>query len=350
MKSRKLDLFVCISCGVVIAGFVFFSSDRATLVSSFRDLKLWWILAACGCMVIYWLMESIALHLLLKKSDPGRSFKDSFKVAMGGQYFNAITPFSSGGQPFQAYYLTRQGMDVGDAAVGLLGRFLVYQTALVAVSTVLLILRMGYFREKVQNFALVVLIGYLINFIVLALLVAVGVFRGAAEKGCRWVIRAGGKLRLLKDPQKASEHAEKSLLRFHANFRALLRHGGRLWVGFFLSVIQLLAYLAVPWFIYLAFGLSGADPLTMLGAQGFVMMIASFVPIPGAGVGSEGAFYFFFRHLFPGDGQVAVAMILWRLITFYLTVVVGAGFAIRANKNNKPKEEDETRHEDRTVQ
>ena len=337
MKSKKLDLFICISCGVIIAGFVFFSTDRATLAASFHDLKLWWIAAACGCMVIYWLMESIALHLLLKKNDPDRRFRDSFRVAMGGQYFNAITPFSTGGQPFQAYYLTRQGMDVGDAAVGLLGRFLVYQTALVGLSTVLLVLRLGYFREKVQNFALVVFIGYLINLVVLAALVAVGVFRGAAEKGCHWIIRLGGAVRALKDPAATEAKARKSIDRFHTHFTQLLRHGGRLWIGFFLSAIQLLAYLAVPWCIYKAFGLSGADPLTVLGAQGFVMMIASFVPIPGAGVGAEGSFYFFFRHLFPREGQIAVAVILWRLITFYLTVVAGAGFALRAGKNKSEK-------------
>lgn len=334
VKSRKLELFICVSCGVVIAGFVFFSSDPAVLARSFHDLKLWWILAALGCMLVYWLMESLALHLLLKKSDPARRFGDTFRVAMGGQYFNAITPFSTGGQPFQAYYLTRQGMDVGDAAGGLLGRFLVYQAALVALSTALLVARMGYFREKVQNFALVVLIGYLVNFAVLAALVAVGLFRGAADKGCRAVIRLGGKLRIVKDPQRALEQAGASLDRFHSNFRHMLRHAGRLWIGFFLSVVQLFAFLAVPWCIYRAFGLSGADPLTVFGAQGFVMMIASFVPVPGAGVGAEGSFYFFFKHLFPGQGQIGVALILWRLITFYLTVIVGAPFALRAGRKN----------------
>ena len=332
MKSKKLDLFICLSCGVVIAGFIFFSTDPATLAKSFHDLKLWWLLAAVGCMAVYWLMESLALHLLLKKSDPARRFGATFRVAMGGQYFNAITPFSTGGQPFQAYYLARQGMDVGDAASGLLGRFLVYQTALVSVSTVLLIARLGYFREKVQNFALVVLIGYLVNLAVLAALVAVGLVRGAADRSCRALIRLGAKLRLVKDPEKKLEQAETSLTRFHGNFQSMLLHTGRLWAGFFLSVVQLFAYLFVPYCIYRAFGLSGADPLPVIGAEGFVMMIASFVPIPGAGVGAEGSFYFFFNHLFPGEGQIGVAMILWRLITFYLTVVVGAGFAVGANR------------------
>ncbi len=352
MKSKKkqlFNLFVCVSCGAVVIGFLFFSTEPASLAASVRELRIGWLLGAVGCMPVYWLLEAWALHILLKKMDPARRFRDSFKVAMGGQYFNAITPFSTGGQPFQAYALTRQGMTVSDGAVGLLGRFLMYQSALVAVSTVLLVVRLGYFLERVQNFALVVLVGYAVNFAVLAGLLAVGLFRGAAEFVCRNAIRLGGKMRLVKDAAEKEKAAEESLRRFHENFRVLLRHGKRMWAGFFLSVLQLLAYLAVPWFIYRAFGLSGADPLTILGAQGFVMMISSFVPIPGAAVGAEGSFYFFFRGLF--RERLAVAMVLWRFITFYLTVVVGAVFALQTGKKQGGMlEKGGSIHEDRSVQ
>ena len=332
MKTRKLDLFVVISCGVVIVGFVFFSSNPATLARAIRQLQFPWIAAALGFMIAHWLAESAALHLLLKESAPHRRFWDTVRVTMGGQYFNAITPFASGGQPFQAYYLTRQGMDVGDAAGGLLGRFLAYQTALVAVSTVLLIARLAFFLERVTNFTLVVLVGYLVNLAVLAALVTVGWFRGAADGICRRAIRLGGKLRLLKDPGKTQEKADESLRRFHAKFQFILRHRGRLWISFLFSVAQIVTLFAVPWCVYRAFGLSGTDLLTVIAAQGFVSMIASFVPLPGSSGGAEGAFYFFYRPLFSDDGSLAVAMILWRLITFYFTVVVGAVFALRAHK------------------
>ncbi|MBQ3865910.1 MAG: flippase-like domain-containing protein [Clostridia bacterium] len=349
MKSKKLDLFICISCGVVIAGFIFFSTDPKTLAGAFRTLDLRWLLAAVFCMPVYWSLEALALHILLKKRDPGRRFRDTLRVSMGGQYFNAITPFSTGGQPFQAYYLTKQGMDVGAASSCLLGRFLEYQVALVAVSTVLLLARLSYFRAQVTHFSLVVLVGYAVNAAVLAGLLAVGLWRGAADRVCRWAIRLGAHLRLVKDKEKTLARAEESLDRFHRDFQGLLRHQGPLWTGFCLSVLQLLAYLSVPYFVYRAFGLSAADPLTLIGAEGFVMMISSFVPIPGAGVGAEGSFYFFFRHFFPVEGQVAVAMILWRLITFYLTVAVGVGFALKAGGSGKRKERDK-QVEDRSVQ
>ncbi len=41
---------------------------------------------------------------------PKFRFRDTFLCTIIGQYFNCITPLSSGGQPFQAYYYNRFGM------------------------------------------------------------------------------------------------------------------------------------------------------------------------------------------------------------------------------------------------
>ena len=41
--------------------------------------------------------------------------KNSIKVSMIGLLFNNITPFSSGGQPMQAYELTKTGKRVSDS-------------------------------------------------------------------------------------------------------------------------------------------------------------------------------------------------------------------------------------------
>lgn len=336
MSIKKLDLIICLSCGVIIGGFLFFSTDPAILAEHFFSLSPGWLAAALGCMIAYWVLEGGILHILLKRSDARRRFRETFRVSMGGQYFNAVTPFSTGGQPFQAYYLAKQGTDVGVAAGALLGKFLVYQIALVFVSSVLLLARISYFRARVPDFFAVVLIGYLVNLVVLLVLVGVGFFRGVADRLCRFFLRLGKRLRLVRR-EDAMDRAEAALTRFHGEFREMLRNPGALAAGFGLSLVQLTLYLAVPWCLYRAFGLSQVDPLTVLGAQGFVMMIASFVPLPGAGVGAEGAFYFFFRTFFPAEGQLSVAMILWRLITFYLTVAAGAPFALRAGHTSSQK-------------
>lgn len=67
-----------------------------------------WILAALGLMVVYWVFESLGLHLAVSRFVPTQNPGDTFCATMIGQFFNCITPFSSGGQPMQAWYLVKK--------------------------------------------------------------------------------------------------------------------------------------------------------------------------------------------------------------------------------------------------
>jgi len=51
-------------------------------------------------------------------------------------------------------------------------------------------------------------------------------------------------------------------------------------------------------------------------------MVSAFVPLPGGSGGAEGSFVLFFAPFFPDD--LLVALLLWRIVTYYLGMVVGA--------------------------
>ena len=56
-------------------------------------------------------------------------------------------------------------------------------------------------------------------------------------------------------------------------------------------------------------------------------MISSFVPLPGAAGGAEYSFHTFFAPFFAPYGiSVNLAMLLWRLITFYFPILAGSCF------------------------
>ena len=291
------------------------------------------------CMVFYWLGETLTIHVLLKKHFSDQRFGDSLCLTMGGLYFGAITPFSSGCQPFQAYYLSKKGRDVGVSASVLLTKFIVYQCALVSLGTVLLILRWQFFRAVVPGFYRLVLVGYAINLAILIFLIFLGLFRGISDNICRFIIKIGAKIRLIKKPEETLEKAENALNMFHNTFRDMRKNVPVLLLAFVCSVLELGAFLSVSYCVYRAFGLTGVDLVTMVAAQSFVLVIASFVPIPGAGVGAEESYYFLFRNFYPEEGQIKVAIIIWRLINFYLTLLVGSFFAmhIRRVKDNAAK-------------
>ena len=71
--------------------------------------------------------------------------------------------------------------------------------------------------------------------------------------------------------------------------------------------------------------------LTLVAAQAFILLVTSFVPIPGAFGAAEGGFYVFFDSYFP-DNLIAVALFMWRIVTFYLPVIIGMIFTVWERK------------------
>jgi uncharacterized protein (TIRG00374 family) len=63
-------------------------------------------------------------------------------------------------------------------------------------------------------------------------------------------------------------------------------------------------------------------------------MITSFVPVPGASGAAEGGFYLFFKNFF-SPSTLAGAVIMWRIMTYYMNIFIGAPFALKNPKKKK---------------
>ncbi len=335
MKSNKLNIFIIITCAAVVIGFIFFNTGADNLLENLKELKIAWVILAVVCMALYWFFESIVLHIMLKPMHKQQKYKDTLALSVGGQYFNAITPFSTGGQPFQAYILTKQGVALGKGINALFSKFIVYQIALVLLTAILLLLRLDYFKQNISNFSLIVLIGFLVNLGVLFWLLGIAIFQKITRKIAGAIISFLAKIKIIKDPESKRAYMDRELETFGVYFKERIKDVPSFLLAFLFSVAQLLSYMAVLYMLYRAFGLNEMDFLTIISAHAFVMTMAAFIPVPGAGIGAEGFFYFFMRQFFVKDGQLGVAMILWRLITFYLTIVVGVVFAFISNKTAK---------------
>lgn len=94
-----------------------------------------------------------------------------------------------------------------------------------------------------------------------------------------------------------------------------------------MTTFQLTAFFLVPYCVLMALGVQGLQVGDVVASAAFILMISSFVPLPGASGGAEGSFYVFFQMFFKASGSVSVAILLWRMFTFYLPIVVGVYFA-----------------------
>jgi len=100
-----------------------------------------------------------------------------------------------------------------------------------------------------------------------------------------------------------------------------------------LTAIQLFLYFSITYIIYLGFGLSETDLFTVTACQSFVLMISSFVPLPGALGAAEGSYAAFFGGIF--GSFTALSTFIWRFLTFYLPIIIGLCINLFLSKTGK---------------
>lgn len=155
-------------------------------------------------------------------------------------------------------------------------------------------------------------------------------YNPVATKGfVMWIISAIKKMGLLKkyDSDKALgpiEDYAKHIEEIRQNKKAML-------ILVVYTVLQLIAFFSITYFVYLALGQTGgASYVDILAIQTVVYVVVSFIPTPGGAGASEGSFYLLFKAFFAGD-VLLYGMALWRIIIYYGSILV-SGIVIGFDK------------------
>lgn len=334
MKNNKLGIAFVVGVMAIFAGYLVSSGKINMVREHIWNLNWNWLAAACLSIILYWLLEAKMVNNIIKSMGGHQTFFEAFKITMIGQFFSGITPFASGGQPMQLYLLTKQKVPVGQGTSALMSKFIVYQGTLVIYALVLLIFKAQFFIKNIQNLFVLVVIGFGVNAVVIGALVFFSRSKDVNKSLLAKLIRFGHKIKLVKDPVKTIKNIENEVEEFHENAVQLRQNKGLLINTVFLTVVQLTLYFVVPYFIYRSFGLGGGNLVNILSATAFVLMITSFIPIPGASGGAEGGFYLIFGLFFIGK-YILTAIILWRVMTYYFWIMVGGIWMIFTDFSHK---------------
>lgn len=295
------------------------------LLKALTSARIDYLFYALLCIVFYWIFETFVLQSICSKLSKKIDVVTCFRTTMVGQLFNCITPLASGGQPMQAVVLNQNNIPIGQASCILLAKFIVYQTTLTIYSFVLIFLKLEYFLKHVSGFGLLVLVGFAVHILVVVLLIGVGFFPKTTRKFLIKLTHILHKLKFVKDISKMTDKINHELDEFYHNFSIIKKDLKLLILPTIITVLQLTAFFVIPYFVCLSLGIKG-DLLTIICASAFVLMITSFIPLPGGSGGAEGGFYFFFQIFFPKAALLAIAIILWRIFTFYLPIMIGILF------------------------
>jgi uncharacterized protein (TIRG00374 family) len=331
-KMMIINIVILVLVTLLLVFYLFFVDGIDSFIKAFQNASLLPMLTAFLMMAVYWMMESFTVYVIAKKVYPPHRLKNSIKTVMIGQLFNSITPFATGGQPMQAFVLIQRGMPAGLATFSLFSRFIIYQIVLTLFSIIALIFRLNFFVSHISSLGYIVLIGFLVNFAVVGGLLMIAFFRNGTKKAAKAIISLLSKIKIVKSKEELIQKTYDQIDLFYVNMCELKQYTGVIFQMTLLTAVQLIAYFSIPFFICVALGANDISFFNVLCSSSFVLMISSFVPLPGAALGAEGSFLLFFSMYFTDNEYISTAMLIWRFITFYLPIICGILFLNRLHK------------------
>ena len=116
---------------------------------------------------------------------------------------------------------------------------------------------------------------------------------------------------------------EKELESYQTSAKYIKEHKILMLKTVITTVVQMIAYYSVPYWIYLAFGLKEYNIFEIATLQAVLYATVSGIPSPGSVGVSEGGFLGIFRNVFP-ETIISSAMLLTRGANFYLFIIISA--------------------------
>ena len=201
MKNKINYLLLLIFTVLVL--YFSLKDDFALVMSYILKMKPLMLLYCIILMIIYWIFKSLIIKRYVNRYNKNYSYKKSFKLQMKTMFFNGITPFSSGGQPFQVLSLKKDGVSVGTGTNIIIIASFIHQLALftfMAISIILnYFLKLFPYSVYLRNLCI---LGFIINVIFILFLVFLMFSNKINKMIVHLVIKILYKIKIVKEREK----------------------------------------------------------------------------------------------------------------------------------------------------
>lgn len=292
------------------------------LAKSISKLNKFFLFVCFLCVFIFWLLDSYVLYIFVKIKYDTMSFKESFKTAMIGLFYSAITPFATGGQPMQIIEMSKKNIPTHDALTIISIKSVVYQVGLTIYGITSYFLVKDLMSKQFNKLGLLVLIALFANLIFIFFIVLSATNDKFLKKLMNNIFLFLEKLKIIKDSEQRRNKIYTQIDLFKQSFNMVRCNFNSIISSIVVTLFQLTIYYAVTFFLYKSFRLDGFSFVTIVATQSLLCLITAFVPTPGGSGAAEGSFHLLFKMIF-SDNLIIPAMFIWRFITYYLCIIVG---------------------------
>lgn len=319
-------IFVAINVAVIALTAISEFGNSAN-AAELREVKInwWFLIPAVGCFIVALLLDIFKYVLMIRRLNKRDAitrrdaWKLAWRVVLLGRYYDNITPAAVGGQPFQIYYMHKNGRLPSGLAttIPLFGMISLQIGFMMIALTAFLTSDMMETNPTLMSLAWVGLAFYAFW----PVMVFMATFLPKlTTRIIKLVVRFLARIRIIKNRNEALKKVEHEVKEYVGAVKMILKKPGLFGTVILISVVYNILVASIPWFVLTAFG-GDVDYLWCAMLTVAVKAAVYFVPTPGNSGAAEGTFYVVFSAL--STGYVFWAMLVWRMLSYYIYIIMG---------------------------
>lgn len=338
-NKKKYILLFLLFIFIIFLTFIsiFDKNSLESIIENLKKINIFYVLICLIIICLYFILQGIYMKSILKALKQKITLKRGIFYSLVEFYFSGITPSSTGGQPVQLYYMTKDKIPIRKSYITLMLNTIYFKLIILILGIIILIFKNTY----ILNHSIIYIIFFIIGFVVDSLLIAgclLLVFKQNFIKGIlKFILKICSKFKYLSRKTKDINitiilNKYKDELKFINNNKKIVIY------NFILTFIQRLLLFSIAYIIYRSLGQHNYNYFDLLAIQVSVQIAIEALPLPGGAGISEKMFHDIFITIF-GISIADVGMLLTRTFSFYIPLLV-SGIIILINMfiNKKKKE------------
>ena len=320
-KARKYLITATILIVILYLTFhsIYDRESWMVIGENLKTLNYIYILMAIGCLLLYFICQGIYMKGILGTLNHKITLRRGTFYAIIEFFFSGITPSSTGGQPIQLLYMTKDEIPIRKSYITLMLNTIYFKVIILTLGICALIFHSSYLLESALVYKVFFALGFICD-LILTIACFFLIFKTDLVK--RIFIKLITFLKKFKILRKkiSKYNIEEVMERYREEVEFIKTHVSTVIFTFIITFVQRLCLFSIIYIIYRALGFDQYSYFDLLAIQVSVQIAMEAAPLPGGAGLSESFMHNLFVIIFASK-LADVGMLLTRAFSFYIPLI-----------------------------
>ena len=319
VKKYLITTFILILILYLTFNTIYDKESWIVVGENIKNLDYFYIALAFIFITLYFLCQGIYMKEILGTLKHKISLWKGIFYAIVEFFYSGITPSSTGGQPVQLYYMTKDEIPIRKSYITLMLNTIYFKVILIILGIGVFIFNGSYFLNSAFIYKVFFIIGFVLD---LGLTIACFLLIFKTDLVKNLFIKMIGLLKKFKLLKKRMNkyNIEEVMERYKEEVDFVKTHVWTVIHTFIITFIQRLCLFSIIYFVYRALGFNEYNYFDLLAIQVCVQIAIEAAPLPGGAGVSEGMLHNLFIVIFASK-LADVGMLFTRTFTFYIPLI-----------------------------